>query len=71
MKEFGGIQSVFENAICPVPSAGGGVGATDVGGVAVPEGMKGTTGQMPEVSGVTVKDDTAPGPTRPSGMAGS
>lgn len=71
MKEFGGIQSPFDNAICPVPSAGGGVGTKDVGGVAVPDGQKGTTGEMPEVSGVSLPDDKGPGTSRPSGMPGS
>lgn len=70
MKSFGGIQSPFEDAICPVPS-GSGDGAKDVGGVSIPDGIKGTSGSMPEVSGVSVKDDASPGTGRPPGMAGS
>lgn len=70
MKDMGGIQTPFDNAICPVPS-GAGDGAKDVGGVSIPDGVKGTSGQMPEVSGVSLKDDAAPGTSRPSGMAGS
>lgn len=70
MKEFGGIQTPFDNAICPVPS-GDGDGAKDVGGVSIPDGQKGTRGEMPEVNGVSVRDDSAPGTSRPSGMAGS
>ena len=70
MKDVGGIQTVFDNAICPVPS-GSGDGAKDVGGVSIPDGQKGTSGEMPEVSGVSLKDDSSPGLSRPSGMAGS
>lgn len=70
-KEFGGIQSPFDNAICPVPSAGGGDGVKDVGGVSIPDGMKGTTGEMPEVSGVNLPDAKAPGTSRPPDMSGS
>ena len=65
MKEMGGIQTLFDNAICPVPTPGGGDGVKDVGGVSIPEGQKGTQGQMPEVSGVSLKDDSAPGTKRP------
>lgn len=64
MKDFGGIQSPFENAIVPVPGVGG-TGTKDVGGVSIPDGMKGTTGDMPEVSGVTLGSDSAPGTKRP------
>lgn len=71
MKEFGGIQSTFENAICPVPS-GSGDGAKDVGGVSIPDGQKGVSGQMPEVSGVSIKDDASPSASsRPPHMSGS
>lgn len=70
MKEFGGIQSPFDNAICPVPG-GEGVGAKDVGGVSIPDGVKGTSGEMPEVNGVSLKDDSAPGTSRPPHMSGS
>lgn len=70
MKEFGGIQSTFDNAICPVPD-GQGDGAKDVGGVSIPDGQKGTSGKMPEVSGVSLKDDASPGLSRPAHMAGS
>lgn len=72
MKNFGGIQSPFDDAICPVPGAGSGASVTDVGGVDVKDGMKGTQGEMPEVSGVTLRDDSAAhGPARPPHMAGS
>lgn len=72
MKNVNGIQTLFDNAICPVPSPGGGAGVKDVGGVSIPDGQKGTSGEMPEVSGVSLKDDdAASGPARPSHMAGS
>lgn len=70
MKNVNGIQTVFDNAICPVPS-GQGDGAKDVGGVSIPGGQKGVTGQMPEVSGVSIAGDSAPGTGRPPHMAGS
>ncbi|HET9258273.1 MAG TPA: hypothetical protein VFO16_24170 [Pseudonocardiaceae bacterium] len=65
MKNVNGIQTVFDNAICPVPTPGGGVGVKDVGGVTIPDGQKGTTGEMPEVSGFSLPDDNAPGRSRP------
>lgn len=71
MKEVNGIQTPFDNAICTPPSAGGGQGAKDVGGVAIPEGTKGTSGEMPEVNGVGLPDDSGAGLKRPSGMSGS
>lgn len=64
-KDFGGIQSPFMDAICPVSGAGSGDGVKDVGGVNIPDGMKGTTGEMPEVSGVSLPDDKSPGTSRP------
>lgn len=71
MKDVNGIQTPFENMIAPVPS-GTGVGTTDVGGVNVPDGQQGVSGQMPEVSGVTLQNDDSPSAVkRPSGMAGS
>jgi len=70
MKEMGGIQTLFDNAICPVPG-GDGDGAKDVGGVSIPDGQKGVTGQMPEVSGVSLDGDSSPGLSRPSNMPGS
>lgn len=70
MKEIGGIQTLFEDAICPYPS-GSGDGAKDIGGVSIPDGQKGTSGEMPEVSGVSLKDDASPGLSRPPHMAGS
>lgn len=70
MKDVNGIQTLFENAICPCPT-GSGDGVKDVGGVSVPDGQKGVSGEMPEVSGVSLRDDQSPGTSRPSGMAGS
>lgn len=66
MKEMGGIQTLFDNAICPVPSPGGGAGVTDTGGVSIPDGQKGVTGQMPEVSGMKIEGDDSPGTKRPN-----
>lgn len=70
MKDVGGIQTLFENSICPVPS-GNGEGAKDVGGVRVPDGQKGVSGSMPQVNGVSLRDDSSPGLNRPPHMAGS
>lgn len=71
MKDVNGIQTTFDNAICPVPTPGGGQGATDVGGVSLRDGQKGSTTEMPQVSGVKLSGDASPGTSRPSGMAGS
>ncbi len=70
MKNVNGIQTVFDNSICPVPG-GQGDGAKDVGGVSIPDGQKGVTGQMPEVMGVSMAGDASPGTSRPPHMAGS
>jgi hypothetical protein len=70
MKDVNGIQTLFDSAICPVPS-GSGDGAKDVGGVSIPDGQKGTGGEMPEVSGVSLPDDRSTGGKRPGDMAGS
>lgn len=70
MKDVNGIQTPFDNAIVPVPG-GKGVGATDIGGVNIPDGQKGVSGDMPEVSGVTLPDTDNPGTGRPSGISGS
>lgn len=70
MKDVNGIQTPYDTCIVPVPSPGGGVGVKDTSGVAIVDGSKGTTGQMPEVSGVTLPDDSGPGTKRPS-IAGS
>lgn len=74
MNNYGGIQSPFDNAICPVPG-GEGNGAKDVGGVSLQDGQKQTSssvGDLPNATmGVSLADDSAPGMKRPSGMAGS
>lgn len=74
MKDFGGIQSVFDNAVCPVPG-GDGVATKTTGGVDLRYGQKGTSGgELPASSNVTtvrVEGESAPGLKRPSGMAGS
>lgn len=66
-----GIMTPYDSCIVTPPAEGGGKGVSDVGGVTIPDGVKGTSGQMPEVSGVTLADDSGPGTKRPSGMAGS
>jgi len=70
MKNVNGIDTPFDTAIFSPPSPSGGVGTKDVGGVTIPDGQKGTTGEMPEVNGVTLPNDKAPGRSRPD-MAGS
>lgn len=52
-----GIQTVFNQHVCPVPGMSGD-GATDVNGVDIKDGMAGTSRTMPEVNGVNVKGDS-------------
>lgn len=70
-KEFGGIQSLFDNAICPVPG-GTGDGAMNVGGVDIRDGQKQTAGSadLPNATmGVSLRDDSGPG-MFPKGIKG-
>lgn len=66
-----GIMTPYDSCIVTPPDAGGGKGVSDVGGVSIPDGVKGTSGQMPEANGVTLADDSGAGIKRPSGMSGS
>lgn len=70
MKDVNGIQTPFDNAICS-PADYGGTGMTDVGGVSIKDGQKGTSGEMPETSGVTLPDSGGTGGKRPDDMPGS
>lgn len=75
MKDFGGISSLFDNAIVPVPGANEQAGGGTKGGVDIPEGMKqsapGETGTHVTTQTLPGESGASTGPARPKGMAGS
>lgn len=70
-KEYGGIQSPFGDAICPVPG-GSGDGVVGSGGISLPDGQKqgsgGKTGM--DVTTVSLPNDDSPGTKDPKGIMG-
>ena len=70
MKDVNGIQTPYDQMVVPVPgTSGDGVRESD--GLPIPDGVKGSGGEVPEVTTVDVRDADNPGLTRPGGMAGS